>query len=132
MARDHSFKDYVLDNLAGLGSVRSRGMFGGHGLYLDDRFFGIIYRGRLYFRTDENSRADYVARGMEHFRPRARQTLDSYYEVPEEIVDDPDDLTAWARRAAATRRAAGRPRRTAAARRPGRSPARKERGHSGS
>jgi hypothetical protein len=31
----------------------SRRMFGGIGLYLDGRFFGIIDSGRMYFRTDE-------------------------------------------------------------------------------
>lgn len=103
MARADSFKDYVLDNLSGLGGVRCRAMFGGHGFYLDDRFFGIIYQGRLYFRTDEASRAAYVGRGMEPFRPRMKLTIGGYYEVPPEVVDDPDEMCRWALRAAASR-----------------------------
>jgi DNA transformation protein and related proteins len=103
MARDDTFKDYVMDNLADLQPVRCRPMFGGHGFYLADRFFGIIYRGRLYFRTDDSTRAAYVGRGAVPFRPRTGQGLAMYFEVPAEIVDDPDQLTAWARRAAATR-----------------------------
>src|SRR5439155_6051361 len=104
------FKDYVMDNLAGVAAVRCKAMFGGHGFYLDERFFGIIYRGRLYFRTDDDSRADYVERGAAPFRPRTGQGLMSYYEVPAEIVDDPDRLAEWARRAAATPRPRSGPR----------------------
>jgi DNA transformation protein len=122
MARDDSFKDYVMDNLADLRPVRCRPMFGGHGFYLADRFFGIIYRGHLYFRTDDKSRAAYVERGAAPFRPRTGLGLAMYYEVPADIVDDPDQLTAWARRAAATPRP-GKAGRT--------SKARRERGRSG-
>jgi TfoX/Sxy family transcriptional regulator of competence genes len=39
--------------------VSSRRMFGGFGLYLGGVFFGVISDGKLYFRTDETSRADY-------------------------------------------------------------------------
>lgn len=76
-----------------------RRMFGGHGIYCGKVFFGILYRGRLYFKTDEASRVNYVAHGMQPFRPNAKQTLKNYYEVPPEIVDDPDALVAWAREA---------------------------------
>jgi DNA transformation protein len=104
MPRDGSLKDYVMDGLSGLGAVRCKAMFGGHGFYLEDRFFGIIHRGRLYFRTDDESRAAYVARKARPFRPRTGVGLLSYYEVPADIVDDPDSLCEWARRAAATPR----------------------------
>lgn len=79
-------------------------MFGGHGLYLGQRFFAILYRGRVYFRTDDANRAAYTARGMEPFRPNARQTLGTYYEVPADVVEDPEELARWARKAAATAR----------------------------
>jgi GNAT superfamily N-acetyltransferase len=83
-------------------------MFGGHGLYERQAFFGIIYRGRLYFKTDENSREKYLKLGAKPFRPRARQTLKNYYEVPAQIIEDPDRLAAWARRAARCEEGAGR------------------------
>lgn len=93
-----------MDQLSGLGLVRCRAMFGGHGLYLGKRFFAILYRGRVYFRTDDDGRAAYTARGMEPFRPNARQTLATYYEVPADVVEDPEELARWARKAAATAR----------------------------
>ena len=102
---DDSFKDYILDQLAGLG-VTAKRMFGGHGLYRGTEFFGILYHGRLYFRTSDRSRADYLDRGMGPFRPNARQTLASYYEVPSDLLDDPEQLTNWARAALAATRPA--------------------------
>jgi DNA transformation protein len=95
-----SFKDFVLDQLDGLRGVTCRAMFGGYGLYRGDVFFGIIHKGRLYFKTDEASRETYRQRGMKPFRPNAKQTLKTYYEVPVEIVEDAEQLVAWARDAA--------------------------------
>jgi len=99
-AKRDGFKDFVLDQLSGLRSVTCRAMFGGYGLYRGDVFFGIIHKSRLYFKTDETSRAAYRAQGMQPFRPNAKQTLTTYYEVPVDIVEDQEQLIAWAERAA--------------------------------
>jgi DNA transformation protein len=82
-------------------------MFGGHGLYQGERFFGILMDGRLYFKTDEQSRADYVSRGAAPFVYEKAQRIVSmnYYEVPAEILEARDELVSWATRAA---EAAGR------------------------
>jgi DNA transformation protein and related proteins len=95
-----TLKDFVLDQLAELG-VTARAMFGGHGLYRGAEFFAILHRGRLYFRTDDQSRAAYLAHGMQPFRPNDRQTLAAYYEVPAEVLEDDTELLAWARAALA-------------------------------
>ena len=97
--KDDSFSQFVLDQLDELGEIASRRMFGGVGLYAGETFFAIIYDGRLYFKTDAASRADYEARGMGPFRPNPRQTLKSYYEVPAEVLEDRGELTHWAERA---------------------------------
>jgi DNA transformation protein and related proteins len=90
------FCEFVLDQLRGLPAVRARRMFGGHGLYAADRFFGIVHAERLYLKTDEASRAAYRADGMAAFQPNARQTLHSYYEVPPEVLEDAATLKRWA------------------------------------
>ena len=61
---DESFKEFVLDQLSALPKLRARAMFGAHGLYSGKRFFGILDEGRLFFKTDAASQADYTARGM--------------------------------------------------------------------
>jgi len=91
-----SFVAFVLDQIAELGEVHHRAMFGGFGLYSGNAFFGIVYDERLYFKTDKQSAREYVARGMAPFQPNARQTLHNYYEVPPEVVDDRDQLLVWA------------------------------------
>ena len=98
MARDDTFRDYVLEQLGG--GVDCRAMFGGHGLYRDGAFFGILFKGRFYLKTSPRTRKDFVDRGMERFRPNARQTLKSYYEVPADVLEDRDLLRRWAERAA--------------------------------
>jgi len=98
-ARDHPFRDFVLDQLHDLPGLTCRSMFGGYGLYVQGVFFAILYDGRAYFRTDATSRAEYLTRGMEVFRPNDKQTLKNYYEVPAEILEDAETLCAWARAA---------------------------------
>lgn len=98
--KDESFKDFVLDQLSALDGVRGRAMFGGFGLYAGEAFFAIVFEGRLYFRTDPSTRAAYIERGMKPFRPSPKQALNSYYEVPLDVVEDAVQLAAWARAAA--------------------------------
>jgi DNA transformation protein and related proteins len=97
--KTESFKEFVLDQLRDLQGVTCHGMFGGFGLYHGKVFFGIIHKDRLYFKTDGASRSAYLKQGMKPFRPNAKQTLTSYYEVPVDILEDADQLTSWARTA---------------------------------
>ncbi|MCF8720208.1 TfoX/Sxy family protein [Nitrospina gracilis] len=98
---DSSYTDFVLEQLAGLGPVRCRAMFGGHGLYVNDVFFAIIYNNTLYFKTDRGTVSQYVKEGMQPFEPRPGQTLKNYYEVPTKVLENADMLMAWARQAVA-------------------------------
>lgn len=102
--KENFYRDFVLDQLRSLGDVSCRSMFGGYGLYLGEDFFGILHDGRLYFKTDETTRKKYRSRGMGPFAPSAKQVLKSYYEVPEEVVEDDEELASWAREAAARKR----------------------------
>ena len=94
-----SFKDFVLDQMYELGPVNCRSMFGGFGLYWKGIFFGMIHKGRLYFKTHSSTLSDYLDRGMQPFRPNAKQTLKTYYEVPSDILEDPDQLKVWVEKA---------------------------------
>jgi DNA transformation protein len=94
--KDDSFKDFVLDQLQELDEVEARRMFGGYGLYREETFFGIIHKGKLYFKIDEFTIGEYRRRKMKPFRPNAKQTLKSYYQVPAEIIEDSDRLGEWA------------------------------------
>ena len=96
MTSGDSFKDFVEDQLSGLGGLSFRAMFGGHGLYRGDAFFGIFFNDRLYFKTDGSTRSDYAARGMKCFQPSKKQKLKNYMEVPPDILEDRERLLEWA------------------------------------
>src|SRR5687767_6494078 len=97
--KDDSFRDFVLDQLQELDNVEARAMFGGYGLYRDETFFGIVHKGRLYFKIDESTVMEYRKRKMRPFRPNTKQTLKSYYQVPVDIIEDRDQLCQWAMKA---------------------------------
>jgi DNA transformation protein len=99
MKKRDDLLDYVLDQLRGVRSIEARSMFGGFGLYRDGLFFGIVFEGRFFMRTSPSTRSKYVNAGMTRFRPNARQTLKSYYEVPQEVLDDATTLACWAEEA---------------------------------
>jgi DNA transformation protein len=96
---DETFRDRVLGRLSGLGGITSRPLFGGHGLYWRGTIFGIVFEDRLYLKVDDRSKSEFESRGMGPFRPNERQTLKSYYEVPPEVLGDPEALVSWAREA---------------------------------
>jgi DNA transformation protein len=93
------FKDFVLDQLANLSGVTCHAMFGGYGLYCGRVFFGIVQKGRLYFKTNATTAPRYRERKMKPFRPNAKQALKTYYEVPVDVLEDAEDLTIWAQEA---------------------------------
>jgi DNA transformation protein and related proteins len=100
MAND-SFKEFVLDQLSTLPEVRTRAMFGAHGLYCGETFFGILDEGRLFFKTDDQSQKAYIAQGMGSFTYKAKGKIVSlgFHEVPPDVLESAPELVAWAQRA---------------------------------
>ena len=74
-AKDESFKDFVMDQLIVMDDVEACRMFGGYGLYQDETFFGIIHKGKLFFKIDDSTVGAYRKHKMKPFRPNAKQTL---------------------------------------------------------
>ena len=95
-----SFRDFVSEQLAALPGLRSKRMFGGHGLYAGEAFFGIVYDGRLYFKTHPDTLPDYLHHHSAVFAPSEKQVLKNYREVPVEILEDAEQLATWALKAA--------------------------------
>jgi DNA transformation protein len=107
---DESFKEFVLDQLSALPDVRAKAMFGAHGLYQDEHFFGFLDGGRLFFKTDAQSQAEYTARGMGPFtyESKGRMMTMSYHEVPPDMLENALELVVWARRAIAVAARSGK------------------------
>jgi DNA transformation protein len=75
-------------------------MFGGVGIYSGERFFALIADDTLYFKVDASTRPDFEARGMGPFRPFGESHgAMQYYQLPEDVLEDPDMLRQWAEKA---------------------------------
>ena len=100
MSVSQEYLDYVIDQLTGLGPVKSKRMFGGAGLYRDGVFFGLIADDALYLKVGDTNKADYIAAGSGPFKPFGNDSYEmSYYEVPGDVLEDPDLLKEWAAKA---------------------------------
>ena len=111
MSVSKELESYIVDQLEPAGAVSARPMFGGVGIYIGDIFCAFIPpdSGRLYFKVDDSDRVDYEAWGSEPFMPyKDRAAIMSYYEVPEEMIEDPEVLLRWAKKARAAALAAPR------------------------
>lgn len=92
------FTDYLHEVFAEFGEIRARRMFGGYGIYHDDRMFGLVADDVLYLKTDAQSVDAFRERGLEPFVyvKDGRPMKMSYFMAPEEIFDDPDEARRWA------------------------------------
>ena len=101
MAVSDEFVDYVVDQLSNWAEVTVRRMFGGAGLYRDGRMFGLIADDVAYLKVDDSNRDDFVKVGSAPFRPypeKIKTTVMSYFEIPADVLEDPDELARWAER----------------------------------
>jgi DNA transformation protein and related proteins len=107
-------RDFLIDLFADFGPVTIRPMFSGFGISADGVTFAMALRAGLYFRADENSIPRFEAEGSKPFSYQTRAktvTVGSYWQLPERLLDDPEEVTDWARAAlAAAQRAALRKR----------------------
>src|SRR6187549_3889376 len=92
-----SFKAFVMEQLdRTTPDLHARNMFGGVGIYAGDCFFALIDDDTLYFKVDDTTRHAYAARGMAPFRPFGESgAVMQYYQVPEDLLEDPEDLRPW-------------------------------------
>ena len=107
-------RDFLIDLFSDFGPVTIRPMFSGFGISADGINFALALRAGLYFRADEDSIPRFEAEGSHPFQYQTRVktvTVNSYWQLPARLFDDPEELTDWARAAlAAAQRAALRKR----------------------
>ncbi len=87
------------DQIEGISDITVHRYFAGAGLRADGVQFGFVMKGVLYFRVDDVSRRTFEARDCAPFSYRGASgdvTVAAYYEVPNEILDDPEYLSTWA------------------------------------
>jgi len=117
MVASATFAEFLREQLAPLGRITVRRMFGKTGVFCDGVMFGMVTENTLYFRVDDQNRVTF--KEAEAFPPLNYQkkgsTIDlSFWRVPERLFDEPDELVTWAQAAlAAARRVAAKRGRTA-------------------
>jgi DNA transformation protein len=114
MVASADFVEFLQEQLAPLGRITTRRMFGKTGVFCGGVMFGMVTENILYLRVDDLNRATF--KEAEGFPPlnyeKKSETIDlAFWRVPERLMDEPDELLAWARAAlaAAYRVAARRP-----------------------
>ena len=115
MVASDSFAEFLREQLAPLGRITLRRMFGKTGVFCDGLMLGMVTDNTLYFRVDDHNRAAF--KEAEAFPPlsyeKQGRAIDlSFWRAPERLFDEPDELVTWARAAlsAADRVAAQRAR----------------------
>ncbi len=117
MVASESFAEFLREQLAPLGRVTTRRMFGQTGVFCNGVMLGMVTDNTLYFRVDDHNRAAF--KEAEAFPPlnyrKKGSTIDlSFWRAPERLFDEPDELVTWAREAlGAARRVAAKRKRAA-------------------
>ena len=101
MPKQSEFVNFLIEQLAPLGDVSAKSMFGGWGIYHEDRMFALVAADTLYIKVDYASRTDFEREGLQPFRYERRERGEAvmdYYEPPAAVIDDRELLCAWARK----------------------------------
>jgi len=107
MAISDEFINYVIGQLDRWANVSVRKMFGGADLYCDGTMFGLIADDVAYLKVDDSNREDFVEAGSSAFNPypdKDKTVIMSYYEIPVDVLENPEQLTTWAQRSLAVAR----------------------------
>ncbi|MBA2402387.1 MAG: TfoX/Sxy family protein [Bradyrhizobium sp.] len=104
MVASVTYAEFLREQLAPLGGVTLRRMFGKTGVFCDGVMLGVVTENTLYFRVDDDNRETF--REAEAFPPlnyaKKGAIIDlSFWRVPERLFDEPDEFIAWARAALA-------------------------------
>ncbi len=104
MSADPEFVEFISELLVPLGPLTSGRFFGGHAFKSGGVQFAMVMGNTLYFKVDDTTRPAFREAGSEAFSyatKKRRVMVESYYAAPETLLDDANELVAWARDAIA-------------------------------
>lgn len=92
-----SYRTFIVEQLSRVRPVTHRKMFGGIGIYFDGAIFALIDNDTLFFKVDDATRPAYESRGRKPFQPFGPGTppMLGYFELPEAILEDMEQLAEW-------------------------------------
>ena len=116
MEAGDTFAEFLREQLAPLGRVTMRRMFGKTGVFCDGFMFGMVTDDTLYVRVDEHNQSTFeearASPPLKYAKGGALIDL-AFWRVPERLIDEPDELLVWARAALAAARRVAAKRKTA-------------------
>lgn len=113
--------EWISELFAGLGPVRLKRMFSGYGVYFGEFCVALAIAPGFCLRVDDATRATFETLGARPFtyeKQGGLVTVQAWWQIPEALLDEPDELTHWARLSleAARRRPPKKPRKPRIAR----------------
>jgi DNA transformation protein len=98
---EKEFVTYLVEHMQPIGSVNAKRMFSGYGIFLDGLMFALVADNVLYLKADKETEDDFKARGLEAFsyQKKGKDYRMSYYQAPEEALEDVDEMSVWAGKA---------------------------------
>ena len=94
-----AFVEFLHEAFSEFGPIQPKKMFGGHGIYHEGVMIGLVAGDCLYLKVDADTEPRFVERGLEQFtyaKGNKRVGM-SYYQAPEECLEDPSEMVEWAR-----------------------------------
>lgn len=112
MVAGASFSEFLQEQLAPLGRITMRRMFGKTGVFCNGLMLGIVGDDTLYLRVDDQNRLLFkeaeAAPPLSYVKKGVAIDL-AYWPLPDRLLDEHDELLTWARAALeAARRVATR------------------------
>ena len=99
--KEKEFVNYVVELMQSIGPVSAKGMFGGHGIFLDGLMFGLVADSILYLKVDQETEKEFKAKGLDAFtyNKKGKEFKMSYYQAPEDALEDAEEMNLWANKA---------------------------------
>ena len=104
MVASDGFAEFLREQLAPLGRLTMRRMFGKTGVFCNGLMFGMVADDTLYLRVDDHNQEVFreaASLPPLNYEKQGRMIDLAFWRTPDRLLDEPDELVAWARAALA-------------------------------
>ena len=85
--------ELLIEKLSVMEGITSKKMFGGHGIFYDEKMFGIIdSKGTYFLKVDDNIKTDFISKGA------TQHSKMPYYSIPNEVFENNEELISWVKK----------------------------------
>ncbi len=102
MVASDSFAEFLREQLAPLGRVTMRRMFGKTGVFCNGLMLGMVSDDTFYVRVDDHNRGVFKEAESDpplNYEKQGRMIDLAFWRVPDRLLDEPDELVTWTRAA---------------------------------